>query len=66
MKLTEEKKSELEYCAKDMIKMGEKILGMLAGEKVKKEASKEEDYEDEDEDEKPSKGKILAMFMKKK
>jgi hypothetical protein len=46
-----------------MIKMGEKILGMLAGEKVKKEAKKEEDYDDEDD--KPSKAKMLALFMKK-
>lgn len=59
MKLTEEKKSELEYCAKDMIRMGEKILGMLEGDEVRKEVKSE------------SKGKVtkvdlIAAFTKKK
>lgn len=60
MKLTEEKKSELEYCAKDMIRMAEKILGMLEVDEVKKEVKEEEGSS------KPDKAKIVAMFMKKK
>lgn len=58
MKLTEDKIRELKFAAEDMIRAGEKILGMLEGEKVKKEVKSEVKS-------KPSKTDIMAAFIKK-
>jgi hypothetical protein len=65
MKLDKKKMEELRYCAEDLVRSGEKILGMLEGEKVKD--SEDDDYEEDKKEKKgkPSKTDIMAAFIKK-